>query len=66
MDGDKLGREQALTRCFAGHRLEEQFWTAAYEQLWPVLRATLQRSRPAKEPAPRPALPARRQQLVGG
>ena len=27
-----------VKRCSEGHRLEDQFWTMAYEQLWPVNR----------------------------
>ena len=27
-----------VKRCSEGHRLEEQVWTMAYEQLWPAIR----------------------------
>jgi hypothetical protein len=35
---------RTLRRCHACNRLEEQLWTAAYEQIWPIARRSLQRA----------------------
>jgi hypothetical protein len=41
MEDNRTGSARPLQRCFEGHRLEEQLWSIAYEQIWPVLRKSL-------------------------
>ena len=36
--------DRTLQRRFEGSRLEEQFWSMAYEEIWPVIRRSLKRS----------------------
>jgi hypothetical protein len=48
MDGKRNSSLQSVTRKYEPHRLEEQVWAMAYEQIWPVLRRGLKRSRTAE------------------
>ncbi len=41
MEGDREPRECRLKRCYQCNRVEEQLWSMAYEQLWPLLRRRL-------------------------
>ncbi len=43
MEDNRKAQERILQRCYDTGRLEESVWTAAYEQIWPVLRRSLQR-----------------------
>jgi hypothetical protein len=38
MADDRKTPDRPVQRCFEGHRLEEQLWSLAYQQLWPVIR----------------------------
>ena len=44
MEDNRKASERILLRRFECHRLEEQLWTTAYEQLWPVIRRSLKQS----------------------
>lgn len=37
-----------VCRCYQCHRLEEQLWALAYEQVWPVIRRALSEPRAAR------------------
>jgi len=41
MEDNRRGSARPLQRCCEGHRLEEQLWSIAYDQIWPVLRRSL-------------------------
>lgn len=45
MDGKRNSRLHNVTRRYEPHRLEEQVWAMAYEQVWPVLRRCLKSPR---------------------
>ena len=47
MEGNPKPKERPLARSYETHRLEERLWTAAYEQIWPIVRAKI---RPQVEP----------------
>ena len=34
---------RCVQRRYERNRLEDQFWTMAYEEIWPVVRRSLQR-----------------------
>jgi hypothetical protein len=34
--------DRTLRHCYEWNRFEEQLWTTAYEQIWPVIRRALQ------------------------
>ena len=56
MDGGRSGARRRLRRACEPNRLEEQVWTAAYEQIWPLVRKVLSNHKPAvlvDEPAER-------------
>lgn len=38
MADDRKTQDRFLYRCYECHRLEEQLWSLAYEQVWPVIR----------------------------
>ncbi len=38
MADDRKTHDRPVHRCYECHRLEEQLWSLAYEQLWPVIR----------------------------
>ena len=44
MEGNRKSHGRTLQRRYACTRLEEQLWTAAYEQIWPIFRRSLQRA----------------------
>jgi hypothetical protein len=44
MEGNRQTPERTLQRRFEGYRLEEQLWSTAYEQIWPVIRRSLKQS----------------------
>lgn len=48
MDGKRNSSLQSVTRKYEPHRLEEQVWAMAYEQIWPVLRRGLKPSKTAE------------------
>ena len=48
MDGKRNSSLQSVTRRYEPHRLQEQVWALAYEQIWPVLRRSLKSSRTAE------------------
>ena len=41
MEDRRESQERTLCRCYQCHRLEEQLWALAYEQVWPVIRKAL-------------------------
>jgi len=43
MEGKRASGQRTLTRCYRGSRLEDQLWTTAYEQIWPMVRRALVR-----------------------
>jgi hypothetical protein len=43
MEDNRKASERTLRRRFEGNRLEEQLWSMAYEQIWPVIRRSLKR-----------------------
>lgn len=49
MVDNQKSRDRALQRCYECHRLEEQLWAMAYEQLWPLV---CRRARGAAKPVP--------------
>jgi hypothetical protein len=49
MEGKRNSSLRSVTRRFEPHRLEEQVWAMAYEQVWPLLR----RAWKARRRAPR-------------
>ena len=55
MDGKLGGVRRRLRRASEPSRLEDQVWTLAYEQIWPLVRKVLKNHKPAAldEPAPR-------------
>ncbi len=44
MEGNRKSHGRTLRRRYACPRLEEQLLTAAYEQIWPIVRRSLQRA----------------------
>jgi hypothetical protein len=38
MADDRKTRDRPLQRSFERHRVEEQLWSLAYQQVWPVIR----------------------------
>jgi len=46
MDGKRVSLGRRIERRFEGSRVEDQVWTLAYEQVWPVLRAIVNKVRP--------------------
>lgn len=50
MEGKRNSSLHNVTRRYEPHRLEEQVWAMAYEQIWPVLRRGLKPSRTAESP----------------
>jgi hypothetical protein len=44
MADDRKMRERPVQRAFECHRLEEQLWSMAYQQLRPVIRRKIQAS----------------------
>ena len=44
MDESLRKPDRTLQLRFEGSRLEEQFWSMAYEEIWPVIRRSLKRS----------------------
>jgi hypothetical protein len=38
MADDRKTRDRPLQRSFERQRLEEQLWSLAYQQVWPVIR----------------------------
>ena len=38
MAGERKAQDRALQRSFECHRLEEQMWSLAYQEVWPVIR----------------------------
>jgi hypothetical protein len=64
MEGKRKGNRLRIRRRYEAHRLEDQLWTVAYEQLWPLLRATVRTCpttrRDAPQVSPAPARLARR------
>lgn len=36
-DGQQA-QDRPVHRCYQRHRLEEQLWSLAYQQVWPVIR----------------------------
>jgi hypothetical protein len=38
MADDRKTPDRPVQRCFEGQRLEEQLWSLAYQELWPVIR----------------------------
>jgi hypothetical protein len=55
MDGKRRGVRRSLRRACEPNRLEEQVWTLAYEQIWPLVRKVLRNDKPVvlEEPAQR-------------
>ena len=53
MDGKRKCVRRRLRRACEPNRLEEQVWTLAYEQIWPLVRKVLRNHKPAvlNEPA---------------
>jgi hypothetical protein len=45
MEGDGKAKQRKLTRCYQCSRLEEEIWTTAFEQIWPVIRRALAQHR---------------------
>jgi hypothetical protein len=41
MEDNRRTPERTVQRRFEGDRLEEQLWSTAYEQIWPVIRRSL-------------------------
>jgi len=41
MEDNRRAPERTFQRRFETNRLEEQLWSMAYEQIWPVLRRSL-------------------------
>jgi hypothetical protein len=41
MESRKKLRQRIVTRCSQPSRIEDQLWTAAYEQIWPLVRQVL-------------------------
>ena len=62
MEDNRKRRDRPLQRCCQCHRLEEQLWTAAYEEIWPVVRRRLaqrqteQERHEAAHPTPQPVI----------
>jgi hypothetical protein len=46
MDGKRVSLGRRIGRRFEGSRVEDQVWALAYEQVWPVLRAIVNKIRP--------------------
>ena len=44
MEDNRTAAERTLQRRFERNRLEEQLWSMAYEQVWPVIRRSLKQS----------------------
>jgi hypothetical protein len=44
MEDKGTAPQRTLRRDFECNRLEEQLWTTAYEQIWPVIRKSVKRS----------------------
>jgi hypothetical protein len=47
MDGKPGGVRRKLRRASEPNRLEDQVWTLAYEQIWPLVRKVLRSHEPA-------------------
>lgn len=47
MEGRRNACERTLSRGYESNRLEEDVWAMVYEQLWPLLRRSLNGRRPA-------------------
>ncbi len=43
MEDNHRARERTVVHGFETNRLEDQLWTIAYEQVWPVIRRRCQR-----------------------
>jgi hypothetical protein len=50
MEDNRETPQGSLRRCYEVNRLEDALWTAAYEQIWPVIRTSSQRSRTNTQP----------------
>jgi hypothetical protein len=50
MEDNHLVAERSVQRRFEAHRLEDQLWALAYEQVWPLLRRSLSSARRAPQP----------------
>jgi hypothetical protein len=48
MEDNRRESSLRLRRCFECGRLEEQLWSMAYEEIWPVLRRSLKPSAEAR------------------
>lgn len=44
MEGKRQDAARRLGRLFEKNRLEEQLWTRAYQELWPIIRRSLKRA----------------------
>ncbi len=51
-DAPKRG-DRRLRRVYECHRLEDQLWDLAYEELWPQIRRALTRQKPGRLPGVR-------------
>ena len=50
MEDNRRIREQTLRRTYQCQRLEEELWTAAYEQIWPVCRRSVHQPSASTQP----------------
>lgn len=49
MEGSQCVNGRRIIRRCERHRLEEEVWALAYEQVWPLLRRALNRSETERE-----------------
>jgi hypothetical protein len=58
MEGSRKKRDLPVKRSFEGNRLEEEIWTVAYEEVWPVVRRAGGQNQPQR--------PQREEELAAG